>query len=113
MKYFKRSEFKCKCGNCKFDTVDYELVKVLDELREHFNAPTTITSGCRCTSHNASIGGAKSSYHLYGKAADIKVSGSTPPMVYEYLDNKYPDKYGIGKYAGWVHIDVRTDKARW
>ena len=54
-KYFKRSEFACKCG-CGFDTVDYELVKVLEYIREHFDRPLQINSGCRCATHNRTLG---------------------------------------------------------
>jgi len=112
MKYFKRSEFACKCG-CGLDTVDYELAKVVDNLREHFNAPTVITSGCRCEEHNKSVGGAKGSKHTLGIACDLKVAGANPRQVYDYLDNKYPDNYGLGVYSSWVHIDVRHTRARW
>jgi len=112
MKYFKRSEFACRCG-CGFDTVDYELAEILDDLREHFGQPVIVTSGCRCTKHNKNVGGAKNSKHLTGRGADIKVSGIKPLYVYNYLDNKYKDKYGIGLYKSWIHIDSRSKKARW
>ena len=112
MKYFKRSEFECFCG-CGFNTVDYELAEVVDKLREHFNAPVFITSGCRCEAHNKAIGGAKSSKHMLGIASDLKVAGVNPTQVYDYLNKEYPNKYGIGLYRTWVHIDIRADKARW
>jgi uncharacterized protein YcbK (DUF882 family) len=112
-KYFTRDEFKCKCNLCEFDCVDKELLEVLDEVRENFDRAITITSGNRCISHNHSVGGATKSKHLYGIACDFKVDGVSSDEVYEYLDNKYPDKYGIGRYDGRTHIDVREDKARW
>ena len=59
-KYFKRAEFACKCG-CGMDTVDYELVNILDKVREHFGTPVVINSACRCEAHNASVGGAANS----------------------------------------------------
>lgn len=108
-----RHEFKCKCGNCDYDTVDKELVDVIQDVREHFNQPVTITSGNRCPTHNASVGGAKTSYHVRGRAADIQVKNISPSEVQEYLDNKYPDKYGLGRYENFTHIDTRTNKGRW
>ena len=30
----------------------------------------------------------------------------------QYYD-KYPDKYGIGMYSSFTHIDTRRTKARW
>lgn len=112
-KNFSRKEFACRCG-CGFDDVDDELVQVLEHLREVLgNTPVTITSGCRCTAHNRKVGGAPKSKHILGVAADIKVKGVKPNRVADTLEDLYPDRYGIGRYRGWVHIDVRTKRARW
>jgi len=89
MKYFKRSEFACSCG-CGFDTVDFELAEVLDEVRGHFMKDCHINSGCRCAKHNQAEGGAPDSQHLYGKAADIRIAGIHADDVYTYLTVKYP-----------------------
>ena len=109
---FSRSEFACKCG-CGYDTVDVELIMVVQDLREYYGRPVTINSGCRCEKHNKAEGGEPDSTHLIAKAGDIKVKGISSNKIYAYLDMKYPDKYGIGKYKGRTHIDVRPDRARW
>ena len=112
-KYFKRAEFACKCG-CGYSTVDYELLNVLTDIRIHFDSAVTITSGCRCKKHNTEIrNSASNSRHLYGIAADFKVKTIKADTVVEYLIKKYPDSYGIGRYIGWTHIDVRTGIGRW
>lgn len=111
-KNFNRSEFACKCG-CGFDSVDPELVYVAQDLRDHFNSPVTINSGCRCKKHNKKVGGSKGSKHLEGIAADIVVEGIPPIVVYSYLQAEYVGKYGLGKYPYWVHIDVRANEASW
>lgn len=111
--HFHRDEFKCKCGKCNFDTVDYELVIVLETMRNHFEQPITINSACRCARYNASVGGAPNSKHLYGVAADVTVKNILPEDVYDYLIKAYPDKYGIGCYNLFVHLDIRKNKARW
>jgi uncharacterized protein YcbK (DUF882 family) len=111
-KNFNRSEFACRDG-CGFATVDTELIQVLEDVREHFDSVVRITSGCRCASHNRSIGGAPDSEHTRGTAADIVVSGVSAAVVYDYLLKKYPGRYGLGKYATWVHVDVRQRAARW
>ena len=113
MNHFKRSEFKCKCGSCDQDTVDYELLTVLNRLREYFNTPITINSGNRCASYNKDIGGSKNSQHLRSRAADIVVDGVHPHEVYSTLATWYPYSYGIGKYEFFTHIDSRGTKARW
>ncbi len=110
--HFHRSEFACKCG-CGFDTVDAELLQVLNRAREYWQAAVTVTSGCRCHTHNAAVGGAASSHHLIGRAADIAIKGVTSKKVVAWLDTEFQEKYGIGLYPRWVHIDTRKDHARW
>ncbi|MCQ4370005.1 D-Ala-D-Ala carboxypeptidase family metallohydrolase [Enterobacter asburiae] len=111
-KHFSRSEFACRCG-CGFDRISPELITVLEDVRTHFGAPVKINSGCRCEKHNAKVGGVPNSQHVQGIAADIVVSGRTPALVAEYLERKYPDRYGVGRYSNFTHIDVRQVKARW
>lgn len=111
-KHFSRSEFACKCG-CGYNTVDAQLLAILEDLRETVQSPITITSGCRCAAHNAREGGAKNSQHLYGRAADIAVQGVSPGAVYELL-NRDPRAGGVGVYTNWVHVDTRNEPfARW
>lgn len=110
---FNRKEFQCQCGKCIFDTVDYELIQVLEDIRYHFNKPVIINSGSRCEYHNIDVGGSKNSMHLQGKAADVVVKNIHEDDVYQYLNNKYFNKYGIGRYNGRTHIDVRQKKSRW
>ena len=112
MKHFSRNEFSCNCG-CGFNTVDYELARVLDDVREYFGQRTTINSGCRCKTHNQDVGGGEKSQHLLGRAADIVVDDVHAHMVSNYLTNKYEYKYGIGTYKGFTHIDTRSQKSRW
>ena len=119
--HFRVAEFDCNhCGQYG-SMVDPQLLVVLEELRAHFNgSPVTINSGVRCPEHNRNVGGASNSCHLShgsltGKpcAADIVVSGQAPSTVHAYLTSKYPDRYGIGHYSSFTHIDVREQKARW
>ena len=113
-KHFDRSEFQCKCFNeCGKDTVDAELITVLEDVREHFNQPVRINSAYRCSVSNKRVNGSENSQHLNGKAADITVDNITPLGVLSYLTSKYPNKYGIGRYQSFTHIDVRSTKARW
>lgn len=112
-KYFNREEFECKCG-CGFDTVDAETLKVITDVRKHFNSPVIITSAARCREYNRKVGGGIKSQHLRGRACDIQVKFIHPDLVYAYLDKKYPDRYGLGKYGTFTHIDTRSGvKARW
>ncbi len=108
--HFSRNELACKCG-CGQDTVDVALLPVLERVRDHFDSPTSVTSGNRCTEYNKRVGGAKNSQHLIGKAADIKVKGVNPVDVYNYLDASHSG--GLGSYPGFTHVDSRDQRARW
>jgi len=108
---FDRAEFSCRC-NCGFDTVDTELLAILERIRERFGSPVQITSGCRCPSHNTAVGGADKSQHMYGRAADIKVKGYSPYEVADFFNSEWPDEYGMKPYSSWVHVDSRNEKWR-
>jgi uncharacterized protein YcbK (DUF882 family) len=115
IKYFKRREFACKCGKCGGHPVEpsWDLIEVLEKIREHFGAPVTVNSGVRCATHNKNVGGATYSQHLYGTAADIVVKGVSPAKVAEYAETLLPGTGGIGRYSTFTHIDVRKTKSRW
>lgn len=110
--HFKRSEFACKCG-CGFSDINPKLIEVLEDVRSHFDAPVIINSGCRCERHNQAVGGKTHSQHLLGNASDIRVKNTAPKAVADYLEAKYPGKFGVGRYPSFTHIDVRTVAARW
>ena len=110
--HFNRSEFACKCG-CGLDTVDTELVDVLEDIRRQFGASITINSGNRCEVYNRFIGGALKSQHPLSRAADIVVDGVDPKDVQDYIDEAWPDSLGMGRYNTFTHIDSRSTKARW
>ncbi len=107
---FSRHEFACKCG-CGFDDIDLELVKILQQIRDHFDQKIEVTSGCRCKTHNEKVGGGTRSQHLLGKAADIVVENTPAQFVQELADDM--DVKGLGYYNSFTHIDTRERHARW
>ena len=110
--HFKVQEFAQKDYRCDRILIESELVEVLEDVRTHFNSPVIITSGYRTPEYNEKIGGVKNSQHTKGTAADIKVKNILASKVQNYLSQKYPNKYGIGRYRNFTHIDVRKKKAR-
>lgn len=54
------------------------LAAALEQVRAIYNKPLTISSGYRSPDLNSAIGGARSSAHLLGLAADINVPGISP-----------------------------------
>lgn len=113
-KNFRVREFACKDGSDPI-FIDDELVTVLQQIRDHFGKAVTIISAFRTANYNASkkVGGAKYSQHLYGKAADIKVSGVAASVVADFAETLLPSTGGIGRYSTFTHVDVRKVKSRW
>ena len=115
--HFNSSEFDCHGSGCCSQTIiNPQLVKYLQQIRDHFNAPITITSAYRCPTHNSRIGGAPGSRHSKGDAADIVVKGRTPREVAKYAESI--GIKGIGLYETsadgyFVHIDTRSTKSFW
>lgn len=109
---FRVKEFACTDGTDPI-FIDSDLVNVLQKIRTHFGKSVTITSAYRTPPKNKAVGGQTYSQHLYGNAADIKVSGVTPKKVAAYAETILKNKGGIGIYKNFTHLDVRTTKSRW
>jgi len=122
---FSRSEFACKCG-CGFGLevgdVNMDLLRVLEILRLTINRPLIVTpnGGCRCRKHNAAVGGAASSQHMLGTAADVACpKGVQYPVFKKYaqdaLERVCKKGGGFGTYPinGFIHMDVRRHGATW
>lgn len=87
----------------------------LEPLRAEFGA-VTVVSGYRDAHHNAAVGGAPHSQHVYGSfgpgvAADVVCARGTPRDWYELLDRLGAPALGL--YASHVHVDNRAGRARW
>lgn len=73
--HFSFREFRCTCGGgyagCRVILVRRELLHGLETYRARTGHPVAIASGYRCPSRNRAVGGASSSQHMYGTAADV------------------------------------------
>lgn len=117
-KHFKEEEFYCPCARCKADPsrrvpVNPKLLDWLEDVRLHFGLPVIINSGVRCAEHNREVGGVEHSQHVKGNAADIRIRGVCPRVIYSYLNYTHPNECGLGLYTNFVHFDVRLNKTRW
>lgn len=115
-KNFKLSEFDCKCGKCNKVVLDLKLIKMLQKIRDHFNASVNVNSGYRCAAHNKAVGGSNSSHHLKGMAADIRVEGIEPIEVAKYAESIGIKRIGLyegDKEGNFVHIGSGTTKRFW
>ena len=75
MKWFKNEELRCKCCGAlptlQKENMEALVREVLDPLREDYRKPIVVNSAYRCEKHNREVGGAASSQHMKGEAADI------------------------------------------
>lgn len=80
--------------------------QVLQPVRDHFG-PVTITSGYRPPRLNTLIGGAPSSQHLTGLAADFVVPGYPLLEVARWIRDNCPGyDQVIHEFGEWVHVSV-------
>ena len=107
-KYFKDSEFTCKCG-CGLNIQKDGIKRIADDIREHFGKPAIITSGTRCVKHNRVVGGVDNSFHTKGNAIDIYINGVSGEDLLFYC--KTLVSKGLARYTylitgNAVHIDT-------
>lgn len=108
--HFTLVEFACKDGS-DVVLVHPALARGLDDLRRDTGSPVVLTNSYRTFSHNAKVGGAKRSKHLYGLAADVVSLVWTPEEVAEWAEGK--GFGGIGRYNTFTHLDVYGQGRRW
>jgi hypothetical protein len=109
IRHFTRGEFACKCGGiCDGFPAEPEekLVRIADGIREHFAAPAIVTSGVRCSMHNANVGGVVGSRHLLGKAMDFRIVGKSAGEILSYVNQLVGIRYAYAIDAQHVHIDI-------
>ncbi len=92
---------------------------VLEKIRIHFGRPVVINSGFRGPKLNKAVGGAKTSQHLTGQAADIEIPEISNKVLFCWIrDNLKFDqlilefhKEGIPD-SGWVHVSWNSSANR-
>ena len=107
---FTREEFRCKCGGkfCGgFPAEPAEkLVRLAQAVRSHFDAPAVVSSGVRCQTHNANVGGVPGSRHKLGTAMDFCVRGKTSGEVLDFVLARPETHYAYAIDGNYIHMDV-------
>lgn len=89
------------------------VTNVLDPLRELYGRPIMVSSGFRSRDLNRAVGGALSSQHMKGEAADIYTgSKEENRKLFELIRDNLPyDQLIDEKGFSWVHVSYRGDGA--
>lgn len=84
---------------------------VLDPLREWYGKPIYVNSGYRNPQLNRLVGGAPSSQHMKGEAADITAgSKAENKKLFDYIKSNLPfDQVIDEKDYSWVHVSFKRD----
>lgn len=86
---------------------------ILQPLREHFRRPVVVSSGYRSPAVNRAVGGAPTSDHQYGRAADIIVPGmSVRELALFVSQSPLPYDQCISEFDRWVHVSIAPPGAR-
>lgn len=93
--------------------------EILQPARNELQKSIYVTSGYRCPKLNKAVGGAGSSQHVYGEAADIVVRNKngqdTRAMKALFAILATKTKFGqlIWEYNGsWIHVSVPSSRLR-
>lgn len=75
LKFFKKTEFDCKCG-CGRNEMDEDFLTKLDDARSRVDFPFIVTSGYRCPDYNDRISTTgRNGPHTTGHAVDLGLFG--------------------------------------
>jgi hypothetical protein len=91
------------------------LAGAFEEIRAVVGAPLLILSAYRTPEHNRSVGGARNSQHVQGRALDVRPpTGMTVARLYEVIraiaGREDSLINGVGRYPTFVHFDVREPR---
>src|SRR3954471_1801376 len=119
---FSLSEFTChdEAGTPvpgRYYSNVQELADNLQVLRDELGEPVKVLCGYRTPEHNKAVKGATKSQHLVAKAADIVTAKKSPRELADIIERLIKEgkmkQGGLGVYKGFIHYDVRGNKARW
>jgi len=85
---------------------------ILEPLRTYIKGPIKVSSGYRSDALNSIIGGAKSSQHKVGQAADVVLNNKGADAFHWIMANLDYDQviweFGNDKQPDWIHVSYST-----
>lgn len=101
---FNLREFQCPC--CRTVMLHPKPAASLQKLREAWGKPLIVTSGYRCASRNAVVGGVERSRHMRGIAADVAVPRAEQKKFYELARAAGFSKILLYPARNFVHLEI-------
>lgn len=101
---FSPREIACKGTGSVL--INEDALDKLQELREALGRPLVLTSAYRSPSHNKAVGGAKGSYHLQGRAFDVRMENHDPEHFERAARRVGFTGFGYYPRQGFMHIDT-------
>ena len=99
-------------GSTEVANLENLVEKILDPLREAYGKPVRVNSGYRSMMVNGEIGGAATSQHLKGEAADITAgSPAENRRLFEMLANGgyvFDQLIDEQSYT-WIHVSLKRN----
>ena len=94
---------------------------ILQPVRNHYGKPVNVNSGYRGAKLNEAVGGAKTSQHCKGEAADFEIKGLSnyelacwirDNLDFDQLILEYCDDLKNNPNSGWVHCSYKASGNR-
>ena len=87
------------------------VTNILDPLRELYGKPIKVNSAFRSALVNKKVGGAKTSDHKFGMAADLDCDSNS--LLYKLIRDNFKFKQLINEHNfSWVHVSYDHDNLK-
>ena len=109
IQYFSQKEFACKCGRyCNGYPAQMQrgVVELADRARTELKGVGFVSSGLRCSQHNANVGSVTGSRHLVGKAIDLRIEGKSARQTLAWAQKQPEVRYAYAIDTNYVHMDI-------
>jgi zinc D-Ala-D-Ala carboxypeptidase len=99
--FFTEREFRCPCcGECD---MKHDFIEQLYAMRLIAQFSFVVSSGFRCSNHNAAVG-SKSENHVHGRAADVLCASDR--LRKAIIEAAIRAGFGrIGIHQNFIHVD--------